>query len=194
MCDVERAVFPRQALLTQLIARIEDGRSRDIAGDACVALHCAAAIGDNERARSLIEPVGKRPPLVNVDVVDSFGRTALHWACFLSMQNSADFLIGQGADPEARASPDLDAIWGTGIWDARPRSTEAGGGKKLLPTAQGAMIGATPLEVCHQLHAARVLVKGSVDIAMDRRVEDDFVGASARSVPARSSPATAASL
>jgi ankyrin repeat protein len=125
--------------------------------------------------------MGKRPPLVKVDVADSFGRTALHWACFLSMQNSADFLIGQGADPEARALPGLDAIWGSGMWDARPRSTTAGEGKKMLPTAEGVMIGPTPLELCHQLHGARVLVKGTVDIALDRRVEDDFVGASARS-------------
>ena len=168
-------------MLTQLMSRIEDGKSTDFTGDACVALHCAAAIGDNERARSLIEPAGKRPPLVAVDATDAFGRTALHWACFLSMQNAADFLIGQGADPEIRASPLLDGIWGTGVWDFRLRSTIHVEGKKLLATSDGSMIGPNALDLCFQLHAARVLVKGSVDIAMDRRQEDDFVGASARS-------------
>ena len=135
-------------------------------------------------ARSLLEPPAKRPPLVTVDVTDTFGRTALHWACFLAMQNSADFLIGQGADPELRALPSLDAIWGTGIWDSRLRSSTQGEGKKLLACSDGSMIGPTPLEVCFQLHAARILVKGSVDIAMDRREEDDFVGASARALAA----------
>ena len=177
----EKCVSMEQALLTQLLGRIEDGKSADVAGDACVALHCAAAIGDNERARTLIEPAGKRPPLVKVDVADSLGRTALHWACFLSMQNAADFLIGQGADPERRALSRLDAIWGTGIWDSRLRSTEQGEDNQLLPASDGSMMGATALEMCFQLHAARILVKGSVDIAMDRRQEDDFVGASARS-------------
>lgn len=174
-------VFVEQALLTQLIERIDDGKSADVTGDACVALHCAAAIGDNERARSLIEPAGKRPALIKVDVADSLGRTALHWACFLSMQNAADFLIGQGADPEMRALALLDAIWGTGIWDSRLRSTAQVEGGKILPASDGSLIGPTPHELCFQLHAARVLVKGSVDIAMDRRQEDDFVGASARS-------------
>ena len=183
-----------QALLTQLVSRIEDGKSNDVAGDALVALHCAAAIGDNERARHLIEPAGKRAPLVKVDSTDSFGRTALHWACFLSMQNAADFLIGQGADPERRASPALDAIWGTGVWDSRLRMTAEGGGKKLLPATDGTMIGTTALELCFQLHAARVLVKGSVDIAMDRREEDDFVGASARSPMPSARPAPAGSV
>jgi predicted acylesterase/phospholipase RssA len=170
-----------QALLTQLMARIEDGKSTDVQGDACVAMHCAAAIGDNERARTLIEPAGKRPPLIKVDATDSLGRTALHWACFLSMQNSADFLIGKGADPELRASSSLDALWGTGSWDARLRITAEDGSKTLLPAADGSMLGPNPMEVCFQLHASRILVKGSVDIALDRRVEDDFVGASARS-------------
>ena len=170
-----------QAMLTQLTSRIDDGKSTDAAGDALVALHCAAAIGDNERARKLIEPAGKRAPLVQVDATDSFGRTALHWASFLSMQNAADFLIGQGADPEKRASAALDDVWGTGVWDSRKRTTSGEGGKRLLPTMDGTMIGPTPLELCFQLHAARVLVKGSVDIAMHRRQEDDFVGASARS-------------
>ena len=173
----------KHALLTQLLDRIENGQSRNVPVDACVALHCAAAIGDNERARSLIQPAGGSPPPVLVDAADSLGRTALHWACFLSMQNAADFLIGQGADPEFRALPALDAIWGTGIWDARMRR---GGtrGAELMPTVDGGMLGPTPFECCHQLHAARILVKGSVDIAMQRRVEDDFVGASARALAA----------
>jgi len=42
------------------------------------------------------------------------------------------------------------------------------------------MMGATALEMYIQFHAARILVKDSVDIAMDRRQEDDFVSASAR--------------
>ena len=179
----------RQAILTQLASRIEDGKSTDAAGDALVALHCAAAIGDNERARNLIEPAGKRAPLVKVDAADSLGRTALHWACFLSMQNAADFLIGQGADPEKRASAALDHVWCTGVWDSRLRTTGDGGGRKMLPTTDGTMIGPTPLELCFQLHAARVLVKGSVDIAMDRREEDDFVGASARFAACHPQPA-----
>lgn len=102
-------------------------------------------------ACSLLEPRAKHPPLVTVDVTDTFGRTALHWACFLAMQNSADFLIGQGADPELRALPSLDTFWGTGIWDSRLRSTTQGEGKKLLACSDGSLIGPTPLEVCFQV-------------------------------------------
>jgi len=121
-----------QALLTQIIGRIEDGKSGDVAGDACVALHCATVISDNERALTLIGPAGKQPPLVKVDVADSLGRTALQWACFLSMQNTANILIDQDANPEWRALSRLDAIWGTGIWESHLRSVKQGEENQLL--------------------------------------------------------------
>ena len=99
---------------------------------------------------------------------------------FLSMQNTADFLIGQGADPEWRALSRLDAIWGTGTWESRLRSIKQGEDNQLLVASDGSMMGATALVMYIQLHATRISVKDSGDIAMDRRQEDDFVCASAR--------------
>jgi hypothetical protein len=171
------------ALLTGLISRIERGEHSDLrAADQIAALHTAAALGDVERAKALLRGDGtdaapKRG--VSVDGQDPLGRTALHWACYRSQASAADMLLGRGADPDARASPRVDLLWQSGLWDTRARGAPAGRGKGPLLHVSGAAPGPTPMDLVGRQHAARVIAKAAVDMALGLRVESDHVSSAA---------------
>ncbi|KAJ1471626.1 ankyrin repeat-containing domain protein [Baffinella frigidus] len=173
------------ALLTGLINRLERGSSDRREDDLVAAMHTAAALGDVERAKSLLVPAGdgadKDKAAVaklsaSVDGRDPLGRTPLHWACYRSQASTADFLLSRGADPEARASPRVDRLWVAGLWDTRARSMAEGGlGAVVLLEGAEEELGPTALDVVQRQHAARVIAKSVVDMAFGMRVENDYV-------------------
>uniref|UniRef100_A0A7S4KTT5 Uncharacterized protein n=1 Tax=Guillardia theta TaxID=55529 RepID=A0A7S4KTT5_GUITH len=188
--DFAQEAKMKHAILTSLMSRMDLRRSPSEQEDATIALHAAASIGDIERAKELLHPrEGDRTVSVTVDSVDHLGRTCLHWACFLSMSNSIDFLIGEGADPEKRASVGLDAIWGAGLWDFRLKSKagDANVASDVTP------LGPCPVDFIHRQHSGRVLAKSVIDMSLGRRQEDDFVAASCRALAAESRVAKEAS-
>ena len=113
----------KHALVTALINRLELNKTKIPEADVRAALHCAAALGDVERMKSMLASQF----LTSVDAADGLSRTALHWACHFGAMAAVDILLAAGCDPDARASPKIDALWkeSAGLWDFRVRDEPA---------------------------------------------------------------------
>jgi len=73
-------------------------------GDYPNTIHLAACKGDLDRVKTLIERG------TNIDIKDEFGCVPLHWAALAESPEVADFLIGKGADVNAKDARNLTPL------------------------------------------------------------------------------------
>jgi hypothetical protein len=177
----------KHALLTALINRLDLNKTKAPEADTRAAFHCAAALGDVERLKALLNS----PFLTSVDACDGLSRTALHWACRFSSMMAVDILLANGADPDLRASSKVDAIWAEeelSLWDSRLREPAKNDGTRgdYKKGATGQAIGPCGMDLLREKHHARVFARAVVDLALGRRDEEsrDFVGVAARALAA----------
>jgi hypothetical protein len=177
----------KHALLTALINRLDLNKTKAPEADTRAAFHCAAALGDVERLKALLNSQF----LTSVDACDGLSRTALHWACHFSSMMAVDILLANGADPDLRASSKVDAIWAEeelSLWDSRLREPAKNDGTRgdYKKSATGQAIGPCGMDLLREKHHARVFARAVVDLALGRRDEEsrDFVGVAARALAA----------